>query len=77
MTQNIVKFPTEFRGPNKVAEGSWLAGYAAGIADAKRGGADCFDLIRDSGLTLQAFIDAGADDYDIDDIRDLFEGEQS
>jgi len=75
MAKNILKFPTDFGGADKTQEGSWLAGYAAGVADAKRGGADCFDLIRDSGLSLQDFIDAGADEYDIDDIKDLFEKE--
>lgn len=73
--KNIIKFPSNFSGEDKKTDGSWLAGYAAGIADAKRGGADCFDLIRDSGLTIQDFIDAGADEYDINDIKELFENE--
>ena len=70
MTNNVKKFPTKYEG--KPDQGTWLAGYAAGLADAKRGGADIEDLLNESGLTLQEFIDAGADEYDIEEIKGLF-----
>ena len=60
----ILKFPTEYKGDSN----EWMTGYIAGLADAKRGGFDTSELINESGLTKQDFIEAGADQYDIEDI---------
>lgn len=68
---NILKFPTNHHGQNN--DGNWLAGYAAGIADARRNGADVETLLKESGLSIKDFIKAGADEYDIEDLKDLFE----
>lgn len=69
MKNNIVKFPTNFKGDDK---GTWLAGYAAGLADAARNGADIEQLLSDSGLTAEEFYDAGADEYDMEDLKGKF-----
>lgn len=70
METNVKQFPTKFQG--KPDQGTWLAGYAAGLADAKRGGADIESLLSESGLTLQEFQDAGADEYDLEELKEIF-----
>ncbi|PZQ48863.1 MAG: hypothetical protein DI551_00600 [Micavibrio aeruginosavorus] len=65
---NVLKFPTNFRGVN----GSWLSGYAAGLADASRDGHDIGELVKQSGLTLEQFIQAGTDVYDIEEMEKVF-----
>lgn len=66
---NIVKFPTSFIG----SDGSWLSGYAAGLADSSRNGHDIGELLKDSGLMLEQFIQAGADEYDIEELQKSFQ----
>ena len=63
----VVKFPTNYEGHDD--GGKWLAGYAAGLADAKRCGADVDELLKESGLTIYDFEKAGADEYDLEEIK--------
>ena len=74
MRNNVVKFPTEFQGENNDNK-IWLQGYAAGLADAKRSGADVEEIIRESGIGFQEFVEAGVDEYDLDEIRSFFDAE--
>lgn len=74
MNGNVVKFPSDVQGENKENK-DWLCGYAAGLADAARDGADVEGIIRGSGLTLDEFVEAGTDKYDLDEIRRFFDAE--
>lgn len=70
----IVQFPTDFEGftnPSETENAVWLRGYAAGLADAKRHGS-CFvaDMLENSGLCLSDLIEAGVDEYDLEDLRE-------
>lgn len=66
MPDNIIDFPRTFEGPRT---NDWLAGYAAGLADAGRNGHDIAELLRDSGLPIEQFAEAGADEYDLEEIK--------
>ena len=64
---NVIKFP---KGSKADFPNTWLAGFAAGIADAKRNYKAFGEIAFEStiGISKEEFIDAGADKHDLEEI---------
>ncbi len=54
--------------------GGFIAGYGAAIADLRRAGndADAHHLLEQSGLTAHDFIQAGLDDCDLQELKEMY-----
>lgn len=49
-----------------------LAGFAAGVCDSWRAG-DTPQAPIDSGINLEAFENAGIDEYDLEELKEMFQ----
>lgn len=70
----VVRLPVLYKGPLKTLDtenNAFLAGFAAGLCDAWRAG-DVPQALQDSGISYQAFIDANINEYDLEEIGDMF-----
>ena len=69
---NVLKFPTNYSGEDDTK--TFLIGYAAGVCDVWRQTQDygCVYTLEQSGMSLQDFIEAGIEDYDLETLEEIW-----